>query len=319
VLALALAVSYAVWERERREIERVLKEDFDQRVHDAVNVFRERVQGYEQVLRAVSGLFASSRKVERIDFQTFVRNLKMRCIPGLQGVATRCSCRGELERHLAAVRAEGFPSYADPPAGRAAVLHLAIFFAPPSAAELSTIGSDYSPSRRAAPRSSRRATRAGVAVSNKIRLPGEDGREIQPGFRMVWPVYRNGAPLGTVRERARTSSAGSSPPSAWRACSAAPWAASAAAWHFEVFDGSELQGEGRLRPRARAWWSTGWAANRRCAFQRGQAREAGRPHLDGDGAGAAQLRHAHCHQPAPAGDDRGRRIEAWRWRSSPGR
>ncbi len=125
VLAIALAVSYAVWERERREIERVLKEDFDQRVNDAVNVFRERVQGYEQVLRAVSGLFASSRKVERIDFQTFVRNLKMEIHPGLQGVGYSVLVpSGQLEMHLAAVRAEGFPDLRASPRGRAADVHL---------------------------------------------------------------------------------------------------------------------------------------------------------------------------------------------------
>jgi hypothetical protein len=125
VLALALAVSYAVWQRERREIERVLKEDFDRRVNDAVSVFRERVQGYEQVLRAVSGLFASSRQVERIDFHTFVRNLKMEIHPGLQGVGySMLVPPGQLEMHLAAVRAEGFPTYALRPEGERDGIHL---------------------------------------------------------------------------------------------------------------------------------------------------------------------------------------------------
>jgi len=247
VLALALAVSYAVWERERREIERVLKEDFDLRVHDAVNTFRERVQGYEQVLRAVSGLFASSPKVARGDFQTFVRNLKTEVHPGLLGVGYSVLVpAGELERHLAEVRAEGFPTYAIRPAGERPVYTSAIFFAPPSATELGTIGSDHlaEPSRRPALEQARDT--AGVAVSNKIVLPGEDAREVQPGFRMVWPVYRNGAPLGTVEER-RAHLVG--------------WIFAAFSMEgllgtglggdrnssnlaLEVFDGSELQGEG---------------------------------------------------------------------------
>lgn len=243
VLAVALAVSYAVWQRERREIERVLKDDFDLRVRDAVNTFRERVQGYEQVLRAVSGLFASSRKVERSDFQIFVRNLKMEIHPGLQGVGYSVLVpRDQLESHLAAVRAEGFPTYAIRPAGERPVYTSAIFFAPPSAAELSTIGSDYfaEPSRRAALEQARDT--ASVAVSNKIALPGEDAREVQPGFRMVWPVYRNGAPLDTVQER-RDNIAG------WifAAFSMEGLLGSTLGEHgniaLEVFDGSELQGE----------------------------------------------------------------------------
>ena len=121
VLAIALAVSYAVWQRERREIERVLKEDFDRRVN------------------------------------------------GLQGVGYSVLVPpGQLELHLAAVRAEGFPTYALRHEGERPLYTSAIFFAPPSAAELSTIGSDYfaEPSRRAAMEQARDtagvATRCGI-------------------------------------------------------------------------------------------------------------------------------------------------------------
>jgi signal transduction histidine kinase/CheY-like chemotaxis protein len=244
VLAIALAVSYAVWERERREIERVLKDDFDQRVNDAVNVFRERVQGYEQVLRAVSGLFASSRKVERIDFQTFVRNLKMEIHPGLQGLGYSVLVpSGQLEMHLAAVRAEGFPTYALRPEGERPMYTSAIFFAPPSAAELSTIGSDYfaEPSRRAAMEQARDT--AGVAVSNKIRLPGEDAREVQPGFRMVWPVYRNGAPLATLQERRENIVGWIFAAFSMEGLLGSTSGGERGGLALEVFDGSELQGE----------------------------------------------------------------------------
>ena len=243
VLAAALAVSYAVWQRERRDIEHVLKEDFDARVRDAIGNFRQRVQGYEQVLHAVDGLFASSRKVDRNDFQVFVRNLKLDTHPGLQGVGYSVLVpHDQLDRHLAAVRAEGFPAYTIRPAGERPFYTSALYFAPPSAAELSTIGSDYfaEPSRRAALIQARDT--AGVAVSNKIRLPGEDPREIQAGFRMVWPVYRTGVPPATVEER-RVDIVG------WIfvAFSMDGLLGSTVGERnsiaFEVFDGSELQGD----------------------------------------------------------------------------
>jgi CHASE1-domain containing sensor protein len=201
VLALALAVSYAVWERERREIERVLKEDFDSACTTRVNTLRERVQGYEQVLRAVSGLFASSRKVERSDFQTFVRNLKMEVHPGAPGrrlLGARARRRARAPSRQRARR--GLPDLCASVPRRAAVYTSAIFFAPPR--RPSSARSAPTTRRAVAPRRARAGARhAGVAVSNKIALPGEDAREVQPGFRMVWPVYRNGAPLGTVQER----------------------------------------------------------------------------------------------------------------------
>ncbi len=202
VLTAAIAVSYYFWEKERRDIEEVMQADFDTRVREAVGIFRERMLAYEQVLYSINGLYASSVSVERGEFQAFVANLRIESHPGLQGVGYSLLVpAAQKDRHIAAMRASGFPEYAIRPEGERLFYSSAIYFEPSAAAYLSTLGSDYfaEPSRQYAMALARDT--AGVAVSNKIKLPEEDARKIQAGFRMVLPVFGNGAPRASLEER----------------------------------------------------------------------------------------------------------------------
>ena len=202
VLVAALTTSCYFWEKERRDIEQVMQADFDTRVREAVGIFRERMLAYEQVLYAINGLFASSVSVERGEFQAFVANLRIESHPGLQGVGYSVLVpAAQKDRHVASMRASGFPAYTIRPDGTRPFYTSAIYFEPSAAAYLSTLGSDYfaEPSRRFAMELARDS--AGVAVSNKIKLPEEDARNVQAGFRMVLPVFRNGAPRTSLEER----------------------------------------------------------------------------------------------------------------------
>lgn len=202
VLAAAAGTAYYFWEKERRDIELVMQADFDTRVREAVGIFRERMLAVEQVLYAINGLFASSGQVERGEFQAFVANLRIESHPGLQGVGySMLIPAAQKDRHVAALRAKGFPNYTIRPEGKRDVYTSAIFFEPSAAAYLSTLGSDYlaEPSRRHAMEAAR--DNRGIAISNKIKLPEEDAKEIQAGFRMVLPVYRNGAPDKSLADR----------------------------------------------------------------------------------------------------------------------
>ncbi len=202
VLAAAGAVSWTVWDRERQEVERALQTEFDTRVRETVGLFRERMLAYEQALRATHGLFASSPRVERGDFQAFVASLRIETHPGLQGMG--CSLRvpsGERERHVRAVRSQGFPAYSISPPGPRSDVTSALYFEPSGSSLLSTLGTDYfaEPSRRPAMEAARDT--ASVAISSKIKLPEEDAEAVQAGYRMYLPVYGGGKPPSTVEER----------------------------------------------------------------------------------------------------------------------
>ena len=202
VLAVAGTVSWRVWDSERQDIERDLRVEFDTRVRETVGLFRERMLAYEQALHATHGLFASTPKVERGDFQAFVASLRIETHPGLLGMGYSLRVpSGERERHVRAVRAQGFPAYAISPPGPRPEVTSALYFEPSGSSLLSTLGTDYyaEPSRRHAMDAARDT--AAIAISNKIRLPEEDAEQVQAGYRMYLPVYGGGKPPATLEER----------------------------------------------------------------------------------------------------------------------
>ncbi|WP_175541706.1 CHASE domain-containing protein [Polaromonas sp. YR568] len=202
VLGLALAAAWYFWERERREIEQVLQGEFEARVRETTSLFRERMLAYEQALRATHGLFATSEQVQRGDFQSFVANLRIQNHAGLQGMGFALIVPpNERERHIASVRSQGFPAYTVQPPGENGASTSALYFEPTGSTFLSTLGTDYfsEPSRRPAMEAARDS--GGIAISNKVKLPEEDAAQVQAGYRMYLPVYKNGKPQSTVAER----------------------------------------------------------------------------------------------------------------------
>jgi signal transduction histidine kinase/CheY-like chemotaxis protein len=180
VLLASSGVSWYFWDKERRDIQQEIQRDFDTRVREAVTLFRERMQAIEQVLHAINGLYASNAKVSAEEFRAFVANLRIASHPGLRGVGFSARLPGGRDDNWRTA---------------------AIYFEPAGNTDLYQPGADYfaEPSRRPAMELARDS--ASVAVSNKIKLPEEDLSRIQAGFRMVWPVYRTGAPITTVEQR----------------------------------------------------------------------------------------------------------------------
>ncbi|MDR7308933.1 CHASE domain-containing protein [Rhodoferax saidenbachensis] len=202
VLGLALTATWFFWEREHREIGQVLQGEFDARVRETTSLFRERMLAYEQALRATHGLFATSDNVQRGDFQSFVANLRIQNHPGLQGMGFALIVpSAERERHIAAVRSQGFPAYTVQPPSDTGASTSALYFEPSGSSFLSTLGTDFflEPSRRPAMEAARDSD--GIAISNKVKLPEEDAAQVQAGYRMYLPVYQNGKPHSTLAER----------------------------------------------------------------------------------------------------------------------
>ncbi len=205
VLGLALSTSWLLWQKEKTEIERVLQGEFDVRVSQAVSLFHERMLAYEQTLRATQGLFSASQSVQRDAFQSFVSHLRIQNAPGLQGIGFAMIVPSvDREKHIAIVRSQGLPNYTVQPPGSHIASNAstsALYFEPAGSTFLSTLGTDYfaEPSRRPAMEHARDT--AGIAVSNKVKLPDEDADQIQAGYRMVLPVYKHGMPQATLDER----------------------------------------------------------------------------------------------------------------------
>ena len=200
VLAASLTVTQQLWSNAQREAARELQTDFDFRVTDVSARVKQRMEIYEQVLLGAQGLFAASKSVERDEFRAFVSALHVdENLPGIQGVGFALLVpQAEQDRHIAAMRREGYPAYTIKPGGKRDITTPIIYIEPFDGRNLRVFGYDmYSdPVRRAAMEQARDTAR--IAISGKVRLLQEDEQHAQAGFVMVLPVYKNGKPHDTL-------------------------------------------------------------------------------------------------------------------------
>ena len=166
----------------------------------------ERLGTYSLTLRAGAGLFAASGTVDRQMWRNFVRELSIEsALPGLQGLGyAQRIAPGGLDAHIAGVRSPGYPGYAVRPAGEREVTTAIVFIEPFLARNLRAFGFDmYSePVRRDAMIRARDSGEA--ALSGRVELVQETGRDVQSGVLMYLPVYRRGAgdaPPETLEQR----------------------------------------------------------------------------------------------------------------------
>lgn len=203
VLALGLALTYVLQDAERKSVRQSLHEEFDFRVNEIVGNIHARMGKYEQVLEGAAGLFAASTSVERAEFAEYVRALKLGDkYPGIQGVGfSKLILPADKARHIAQVRAEGFPLYSIRPPGEREVYTSIVYLEPFDWRNQRAFGYDMyaEPVRRLAMARARDEERA--IISGKVRLVQETSENVQAGFLMYLPVFRIGAPHQTVEER----------------------------------------------------------------------------------------------------------------------
>ena len=165
---------------------------------------QERLRSYALILKGGAGLFAASNAVERHGWQAYVEKLRAQdSVPGVQGIGfSQVIPPHLLTAHVARIRAEGFPDYTVRPPGARAIYTSIIYLEPFRDRNLRALGFDMfsEPVRRAA---MERARDTGEpALSGKVELVQETGKDVQAGTLMYVPVYRNGATVDTVEQRA---------------------------------------------------------------------------------------------------------------------
>ncbi len=209
VLAVSLFFTYQLWNEARNNAEKALQSDFDYLVRESNRRIEQRMQTYEQVLRGAVALFAASDDVTRQEFHEYVSALRLdEHYPGIEGIGFSIPVPpAQKASHITAIRNEGFPDYSIKPEGERDVYTSIVYLEPFSGRNLRAFGYDMytDPVRRAAMQQARDSGRA--AASGKVTLVQDAGHDIQTGFLLYLPVYRNGAPHDTVTER-RASFAG---------------------------------------------------------------------------------------------------------------
>ena len=203
VMVFSLLITWLAWHYAAVTVDLAKNDYFDFRVREAITRIEQRMQAYQQVLLGVQGLYKASITVERNEFKTYVEGLHLADhYPGIQGVGFSLIVPAAAkDRHLAAIRKQGFPGYNIRPEGQRDPYTSIVYLEPFTDRNLRAFGYDmYSePVRRAAMDDARDNGR--MALSGKVRLVQESGRREQAGFLLYLPLYRNGLPHSTVAER----------------------------------------------------------------------------------------------------------------------
>ena len=203
VLIACLGVTVLSWHLIASNTERRAADRFNYLADIIKSRVGERMLTYEQILRGGAGLFAASTSVERREWHEYVEQLKIeKNYPGLQGIsfAQRINA-ADKDAHIRQVRAEGFPDYDILPVGERDEYSAIVYMEPFNDRNQRAFGYDMltEPVRRAAMTHARDSGE--TTISHKVTLRQETDRDVQAGFLMYVPIYRNGASIGTAEER----------------------------------------------------------------------------------------------------------------------
>ncbi len=205
LLALGLGLlvtAYAAFQV-RLSIEKKAADQFAFACDQITLKIQERLTAYALLLRGGQGLFAASDAVTREEWHAYVEAVRAsEIVPGYQGIGfSQFIAKEDLAAHIARLRGEGFSDYAVQPAGERDAYSSIIYLEPFAGRNLRAFGYDMfsDPVRRQAMERARDTGRA--TLSGKVTLVQEDGKDVQAGTLMYFPVYRQRAPTNTVEER----------------------------------------------------------------------------------------------------------------------
>lgn len=203
ILAGTLCITWFAWDHERQTTRTALRSQFDFALRETVSRVEQRVQGYQQMLRGVQSLFATTELGNRAAINDYVDTLQLDAnFSGIQaiGIVEWVPAQRRLS-HQAAMRAAGFPDYAIAPDGLREVYAPIVQRAPYVGRNRAPPGSDVwlDPVRRQALETARDSGLP--AISGKVQLKVDTEAGAPPGFIMYLPVFARGQAHDSVAQR----------------------------------------------------------------------------------------------------------------------
>lgn len=203
VLLICLLATFWGWLQARDQVEQEARSYFDSRVAQVLNAIQLRMRAYEQVLRGGVAFLYASETVSRDEWRTYVEQLALQTnFPGILGVGFTAYVHADevpaLEQRM---RAQWHPEFRVWPEGVRDVYTAIIYLEPFNWRNRRALGYDmYSePTRREAMAAARDS--GATAVTGKVQLVQETTEDVQAGFLMYLPVYRDGTVPATIEER----------------------------------------------------------------------------------------------------------------------
>jgi len=203
VLAVTLGVSGFAWDHERQTTRQALRSQFDFALRETVSRVEQRVMGYEQMLRGVQSLFATTPLNNRAALRDYVETLQLDAnFSGVQAIGVVEWVPAQRKTaHLAAMRAAGFAGYAIDPDGMRSAYAPIVQREPYAGRNRAPLGGDIwlDPVRRIAVERARDSGLAAISGKVQLKLDGESAAS--RSFIMYLPIYAQGEPHDGVDQR----------------------------------------------------------------------------------------------------------------------
>lgn len=201
-LLIFLITIFLYSETKNRAAERN-KRLFELRANQATQDIQARLHDYIQILIGARGLFIASDTVQQEDWATYYKTLGLKeKYPGIQGLGYTHFVRpDELKAHVRQIQAEGFKDYKVYPEGDRPIYSSIIYLEPFTGRNLRAFGFDMfsEPIRQSAMRIARDTKLPTMSV--KVRLVQETNEDVQTGFLIYLPVYRNNIDPESIKDR----------------------------------------------------------------------------------------------------------------------
>ena len=200
-----LGLTFMYWQAAQREAGAKRHQAFTVSVDRIVSSLKDRMAAYELVLLGVKGYYDGSDSIDRDEFEAYVQALRLpETRPGLQGVAYVLNLPAdELDAHVEQMRNKGFLSYNVHPqvaqSHHTPITHIE----PQSSDNLKALGFDASTITTAREALDRARDTGKLALTSRLRLQQDVGRDAVTGLVMYLPLYRKDADLGSVEGRQR--------------------------------------------------------------------------------------------------------------------
>ncbi len=202
ILMATLGATWFVWNHERQNARSELHAQFDFALRETVSQIEQRTAAYEQMLRGVQALFATTGLKNRKALRDYVETLGLDAnFSGIQviGVVERLPSNKKAA-HINTMRQLGFADYSIVPDGERE------FYAPIIQREPGTGGNHRpgydawsSPERRLAMEKARDSGLA--AITGKLQLAIDRDAAPIPGFVMYLPIFAPGQPRASTAQR----------------------------------------------------------------------------------------------------------------------
>ena len=206
IFLLSLGAAFCGWQYNQHTSSQYSKIQFENYAKETKDLIQDRLDAYTDALYGAKGLFAASKAVERDEWYAYTQSVNIEGrYPGIAAIAyIERIGRGNKAAFINSVRADtslspkGYSDFDIFPEGERPEYFI-VKYLEPFERNKKTFGFDLS-SDPVRYRAMELARDTGLpALTSRIILVTDTGNH--PGAAIYLPVYKNGAPIGTVEEK----------------------------------------------------------------------------------------------------------------------